>query len=255
MIAKSSARAITLVVLVCCLTLLALPLCSAEELTSVQVNKCSVLKISCDNCTYVNLTKVWFPNQTTAFNGNTNMTPDNSSTVFEYTFCGNNVTGTYTYSGFGNPDGIKAQGGGEYEVTYTGKVITAQQSYIYVIALIFLVLLMFGSVFIINKLPGNDSVDAEGAIVHVSQMKHFRKVLWCFVWIIGIAIVFIISNISIAYLDNLMVGNLFFAIYRIMFYFTIVGVPIYFVWIFYKVMQDKEVQRLINRGVEIKGTP
>ena len=140
-------------------------------------------------------------------------------------------------------------------VTQNGYDFTIQKVYLYIIGLLFLVMLIFGTVYIIGSLPSKDAQDEAGSIVHVSQLKHLRSVLWVVVWGISLAIVFVVSNISLAYLDNAMLGNLFFAFYKIMFWMTIVCVPLYFIWILYKVFKDAEMKRLIERGVEMKGTP
>jgi len=138
------------------------------------------------------------------------------------------------------------------EITYTGEMITMEQSYIYIFALAFLVLISLGIVFIIGKLPAKDARDETGAIIQISMLKHLRPVLWIVIWGLSLAMFFIISNLGIAYLPNAMIGNLFFAIYRVAFYITIIGVPIYFIWIFYSIFADKETQKLIESGVEIR---
>ena len=142
---------------------------------------------------------------------------------------------------------------GKFEVTSTGKEFTIPQSYIYMGGLIFLVLLIFGIAVIINKLPSTDSRDEEGAILHISQLKHLRSVLWVVIWGLALAIMFIISNLALAYLSSSMMGALFFVLYQIMFYATIIGVPIYFIWIFVKIFRDAEFKRMIERGVDIPG--
>lgn len=150
--------------------------------------------------------------------------------------------GTYSYSDEGS-----------YKINYTGEEISNEQTYVYILALIFLVAVIFGTGFIINILPSADSMDVIGNIIQVSWLKYLRPVLWVFIWGLSLSIVFILSNLGIAYLSNPMIGNLFFVIYQIMFYITIIAVPIYFIWIFVKIAQDKEMQRMINRGIDVQG--
>ena len=52
-----------------------------------------------------------------------------------------------------------------------------------------------------------------------------------------------------------MVGNLLFVLFQIMFWFSIIIVPVWIVYIFYQIWKDKEIQKMINRGVDIKPTP
>ena len=141
------------------------------------------------------------------------------------------------------------------EVTYGGDEITQQQVYIYLGGLIFLILLILGISIIIRKLPSKNSVDDQGMIVQINQLKHLRNVLWVVIWTLVLGMVFIISNLAIAYLNNSMLGEFFFTLYQIMFWVTIIAVPVYFIWIFYKIWQDKEMKRLMGRGVGFRGVP
>jgi hypothetical protein len=116
-------------------------------------------------------------------------------------------------------------------------------------------ILILGITYIIYRLPQGNATDPEGKILKVSYLKYLRNVFWIINWGLALAIIFIISNVLIAYVTNVMIGNLFFAIYRIMFWITIVGVPLYFIFLFAKIYDDKEMQRMINRGVDIRSTP
>jgi len=187
------------------------------------------------------------------FNSNVPYLPDGHwGIVIE----GGNFTrvGEYAY-------GTKCQGvfggttTGLWSITNDGLKLLSEQITLYMVGLTFLVLLIFGTVFIISKLPSKDSMDEEGTILHISQLKHLREVLWIIVWGLGLAIMFILSSLSLAYLSNTMMGDLFFAIYQIMFWATIVGVPIYIIWIIAKAFKSNEMKKMIERGVDMKGTP
>jgi len=152
-------------------------------------------------------------------------------------FC---TDGTYSFSDTG-----------EYNVTYNGEEVSAEKIYIYIVALIFLVLLILGIYSIINRLPSEDARGDDNKIIQMSQLKHLRKVLWITIWTICLGIMYIISNISYAYLSNSLIGSLFFALYQMMFWFTIIGVPVAFILIIWKMYKDAEFQRLLERGVDI----
>ncbi|MEI6849700.1 MAG: hypothetical protein WCK29_01550, partial [archaeon] len=89
-------------------------------------------------------------------------------------------------------------------------------------------------------------------IESVNLVKNFKGVLYSLVWIIGLVILFIVSNIGYAFLPNEMIGKLFLTLYIMMFWITIVGVPIYWIKLFLKAVQSKEVQRMIDRGVDVQ---
>lgn len=203
----------------------------------------------CDDATWVNISSISYPNGSIAASG-IKMVPIGSG-EFYYNFSNTAQLGRYDVRGIS--DGCEKTFTFYFEVTYTGDLVTSEQMTVYIIALIFLVLLALALVFIINKLPNKDAMDEEGTIVQVSQLKHLRPVLWAFIWIIGVGCLFIISNIGFAYLQNQMIGKFFFTLYRIFFYASMVMLPIWFIWIFYKVFKDKEMKRLIEQGVEFKG--
>jgi len=242
-------------IILCLFLLLFLsPVAYASDYTGHKQNSDLEVVISSNNASSCNVTYIQYPDNSKTI---MNLQLTKSATTFYRTIISGNFTQLgVTCLGIECTNGITTETGSVCkEVTYTGDKITTEQSYIYIIALIFLVLLALSLVFISNKLPLNDSMDEEGTILQVSQMKHLRPVLWICVWAIGLACLFIISNLGIAFLPNLMIGKLFFVIYQIFFYVTIIGVPVSFILIFVKIFKDKETQKLIERGVDIRGTP
>jgi len=201
------------------------------------------------------------PCEITIYYPNTSLMVDNASLTNtgngmpNITLPDTSVIGNYQAFATCTQNSVSGESSFEFRITALGDTTELEDIYVYAIGLIFLVALIFGTAFIIRGLPSKDAVDERGAIVQVSMLKHLRNVLWVFIWGISLAIVFIISNIGLMYLPNIMLGKLFFVIYQIMFWMTIVAVPIYFIWIFYKLMKDKELQNMIKRGAQIKGTP
>lgn len=202
------------------------------------------------NATACNITSVRNPNSTVLIE---DVVMTKRGTEFNYTLTASYTTTLGTYKVNGECD--QTVWVYEFEVTPNGSTITPEKVYIYIISLIFLVVLIVGTVLIIYQLPSSDAQDVIGNIVQVSWLKYLRPVLWMFNWGIALSIVFIISNLTLIYLQYEMVGKLFFAVYQIMFYTMIVAVPITFIWILVRIFQDKEMKRMISRGVEIKGTP
>jgi len=220
---------------------------SGGELIGKQ-NDCITLPQECADCTFINLTSIQYPNMTRTYI-NSLMTKQGSS--FNYSFCDTEDLGDYVYCFIGDVGGTNTVACKDFQITYSGENLNVSQTYIYIIALIFLVLLIGGSFILMNKLPSSNAKDEQGSIIQISQLKHFRKVFWGFIWGLSLAIIFILSNISYAYLPNAMIGNFFFAIYRIMFWFTIIFVPLGFIWLLYSMYKDNEFQKMINRGVEV----
>jgi len=216
------------------------------SLGTFKINECVQVKTIL-NSTQANISSISYPNSTIAI---TEQPMTKVGLTFNYTFCDTAALGTYVYDYYDELGNVYVN---DFKITYTGEEVTSQQIFIYIIALIFLILLLFGTSFLINKLPSKDAIDEEGTIMQVSMLKHLRTVLWVFIWVITMVITFIISNLGIAYLNSKMIGDLFFVIYRIQFYVLIIGTPVYLCWIIYKIFKDKEMKRLMERGIEFGG--
>jgi hypothetical protein len=214
-----------------------------------QKDSCVVLKQTCSNCTYSNLTSVLNPSVVDILGGQKVMT--RTGTEYNYNCVNVTTIGDYIVNGFSDVDGVNTVWGYQFSVTSNGKITTISESYVYIIGLIFLVLMMVGIVFMINKLPSEDSRDDEGKIIQINMLKHLRPIFWVGIWVLVLTCIFILSNMGFAFLPDRMIGSLFHTIFQIFFWITIIGVPIYFIWIFMKFFQDKEFQRMIERGVDI----
>jgi hypothetical protein len=209
---------------------------------SKQINKQFSFCQVCQDATYITLSSIETPNSTVQINSN--MTSMGAG-EFCYNYTPNQI-GRYDFRGISN--GCENTFATYLEITYTGEQITSQQTYIYIAALVFLSLLIVGLGYIITILPNGDSKNESGEIIEINQLKHFRKVLGIVIWIFGACIAFIISNLGLAYLPNPMIGNFFFALWKISFYITIVGIPIYFCFIIYSFVRDKRFQNILDRG-------
>ena len=235
---------ITLTLILCILLITTV----SAGLGTFQKDECVNIKTILD-ATTVNISTISYPNSTIAVS---NKVMTKNGLTFNYSFCNTSTLGTYIYDYFDDEDNVYVN---SFEITPTGTELTTEQTYIYILALVFLVLLILGMGFTISRLPSRDSTDGYGNIVDVNQLKHLRGVLWIFIWTICLAILFIISNIGLAYMPTFIIGELFFTLYTIFFWVTIIGVPISFIWLFYKIFKDKEVQNMILRGVDIQGKP
>ena len=87
------------------LSLFLLTLVSAEQsnLGTIKVNTCFDLYQTCDDCSYVNLTNIKYPNgNIESFNWVMTKTNQN----FNYTFCNTSAIGDYTYTVAGDKGGV-----------------------------------------------------------------------------------------------------------------------------------------------------
>lgn len=153
-------------------------------------------------------------------------------------------------------DGLNcAAGYGSFEVTYTGKILDTQTSILYTSLFAILIFLLMFTLFGITKLPSKDIMTEDNLIIDINKLKYLRPILYGVCWGLLLAIIFIISNISVAYLPDSLIGDFFFVIYSVMFVLTFPMILFLFIYIFYKIFKDKEMKELIERGVQISSTP
>jgi hypothetical protein len=104
---------------------LMLSLVSSASLSPATQNECKVLEQTCNNCTFVNITKMKYGNDTVVNNLNWAMTKIGVN--YNYTFCGTQSLGEYTFTTLGNPDGTTTCNTCSEEVSFlvtpTGKVV------------------------------------------------------------------------------------------------------------------------------------
>ena len=223
---------------------------SAESIGTYKANTTITLYQGCDTSSYSNISAIYYPNGTVA-QGLTAMTGSNNYYTYNYTKT--SERGVYTVNGYCDESGVYTGWSYTFEITYSGLPITTQGTSISIIAVIFLILLGVGLVYISNtKIPEGDGRDEEGKIISISYLKHIRWLLWGGVWGIMLAVLFILSNLSLAYLPSAMVGNLLFSMYKVLFRLTIPMFIIAVIWVIVRFFQDKEFQSMIERGVDLK---
>lgn len=183
-----------------------------------------------------------------------NMTFETVGNDWEFVIDGPNFTtlGNYAYL-TDCQDSVNGLGGFvavEFEMTGTAEILTEGRA-IVIIGLLGL----FAFLFVINiggiaLLPSKNDRDDEGKIIDINQLKHLRSVLFVFGWMLLIGMVFVGSNIAFAYLGSVLIANILFDIYKIMMILTLPMVVIWFLWIFVKIFQDRELKKIIERGVD-----
>lgn len=244
-------KTILLIIAVIILTIMVMNFVSSESIGEFQLDQDVQIFQTCNNCTYCNFTRVMGLNNRTIL---TNLESIRDDTYFFFDIDSNNFTkiGEYSYCyKCGNTIGTKT-GCLDFEVTYTGGDLTLSIAVLYAVSMAFLIFLFILNLLLLNRLPGNDATDDAGTILQLNNLKHFRKVLWGVAWGLVLAMLFLISNVTLAYLPSSMFGNLFFLFYRLMFLMTIIAVPLLFIWIFAGIFRDREFKRLIERGIDIK---
>lgn len=227
---------------------------SAVSIGEFQQNKNLQIYQTCNNCTSCNFTRVMgLNNQTILYN----LTAIQDGSYFYYNINGANFTtnGDYTYCYECGNSVEKETGCLGFRISYLGEQVNSQITSIYIISIIFLAFI-FGLVLLLaSRLPKKDAMDEEGIILQINMLKHLRPVLYAISYVIILIMVFVIGNMTLAYLPSSMLGDIFMRMFTIMFWMSCVMLPLWFIWIFVKVFQDKETRKMLERGVEFRGTP
>jgi len=153
--------------------------------------------------------------------------------------CNSTVLGGYTEFGF--------------EVTPSGKEFSIGTAIIYSTLLFIFILIIVGLVFVIGSLPKSNESDEEGKLISISWLKYLRGSLWFVEYILVVAVFYIISNLSYAFLSEELFANVFFTLYRVLFILAPVIMIIWISWIFVKIFQDKKFWGMMQRGMFPQG--
>ena len=229
-------------------------LVNGESIGEFQLGEDVQIFQTCNNCSFCDFSRVMGLNNRTLFK---NIPAIKDENYFYYDIDSLNFTdvGEYTYCYTCGNSVENKTGCLDFEITYTGGDLTLEMVILYTISIFFLLFLFVLIILFTKVLPSKDAMDEEGVILQISQLKHLRPVMFGIAWILIVSILFIISNLTIAYLPTLMLGDLFFKIYQIMFWMTIVAIPIWFIWLFTRIFRDNEFKKMIERGVELRGQP
>jgi len=225
---------------------------ASANLGAVAQDQCMNIRVLA-NCTAVNLTEV--NNKDTDFVINGEMSNTGGQT-FNYTFCNTSTLGTYTYS-WDNEcvDCSVSSCGNSFEVTHDGNILNVERAILYLGLITILIFLFLLVVMNIHKLPSEDTYNEEGILLGVNNLKYLRSVFWSVGWGLLLGIMYITSSISIAYLPTTLFGEFFFMIFKVMFALTLPMFVVYFLYLFARIWRDREVKRMLERGVEFKATP
>ena len=152
-------------------------------------------------------------------------------------------------------DGIKTSWAYDFEVTGTGFEFSESRSSFYAILLGLLLFFFAVTLYGAFRLPGGNDKDDYGQLMSINNLKYLRPVLLAFSWMLLLGILFTSSNIALAYLGSEMFGKLLYTLYRIMFILTLPGVFVWFILIFVNIFRDREMKRLMERGIDINPNP
>jgi hypothetical protein len=214
-----------------------------ESIGTFQQDKTIRISQVCSDATYINISSISYPNSTTAVS-NIEMTSAGSG-EFYYDFLNTNVLGRYDVRGIS--DGCEGTFATYFVVTYTGEELSMPQAVMYIVVLFFLVGLLIYLIFIYPKLPQNEVTD-DGYVMSVNQLTYLRPVVIGCMWLLLMAITFIVSNIAVAYIQAGFLGNFLFGIWSIMMWSNLLLLPLWIIWIITTAFRQAKLKKFFDRG-------
>jgi len=236
-----------MLVIMMCMILCSFATAAEETLGTFKEGENVLLVQLCGTCTYNNITSVTNPNSTEMIS-NVAMTQD--GTKYTYNLAGGNVTelGKYKVNGVGDLGGVHTAWVYSFEVTGTGEEFTTAKVIYYGLILAVLVFFFFLSMMAFAALPGSNTVD-EGGLMNINKLKYFKGVFIGLCWGILLTINFTIYGVAEAYFKSHLVSDVFFMFFTIQMWSTMVALPLWIMWFFVKIAEDKDLKRKMERGL------
>jgi hypothetical protein len=186
----------------------------------------------------------------------TNMSADSNNLEWDYTVLGGNFSELGAYQVLIYCEATDESGGFfefSFEVNGIGEDFTLPQAIIYIGFFGVLVFLFLVSIGLIAKIP-TEKMNDNGDLIQMSNLKHTRTVLYAFCYVLIMAILFLVSNIGFAFLNEILFSKVAFAIFQIMYRLLTPMLIIMFIKIFYDIFKSKEMNKIIQRGGEDVGS-
>ena len=227
--------------------LLVLPLMSAETTSLGKFSKDSCIDLiqTCNNCSYVNISSVTYPNSTQAL-GSAEMTKD--GTIYNKSFCKTSILGTYIVNGYGDLDSEITTWSYDFEVAPDYDLTTASSSF-YIGIIVVLCFLFIITLAGIKLLPTQDTRDTDGYLISISSLKYFKYPLGALAWGILVIISFVIFNFAEGYMGDGLLVSIFHMFFTLLMISAMIGIPVIFWFMVSKFMQDQVIKRMIERNI------
>jgi len=142
---------------------------------------------------------------------------------------------------------------GTVQVTITGKELTGEETSIMIFLLILYVCLLVLSIYSYGKLPSGNARGEDGMIIKISYLKYLRVFVGGLVYLFGFLILNLSGTMGIAYINQGFAGTLLFNLSIIMGYLAIPLLLLTLFKLLENALHDKEIKRLMARGIEVDG--
>ena len=128
----------------------------------------------CDNCTFVNITSISFPNGSILI---INREMNKSLNDYNFSFSDTSSPGLYIYNTCGDQDGPLVCENIEFDINKLGEELTTGRAIIYLILTFFIFLLFVFTLYINIILPSGNQKNSKGQITGIIRLKYVKIML------------------------------------------------------------------------------
>lgn len=219
-----------------------------QSLDTVKRGDCINLIMTCDSCSYNNITRVLFPNRTVAL---TEVSMDKDGTYYNHTFCLTQTKGNYIVLGHGDLSGTDTVWDYDFEVTGSGGISTTGNSIMHGIILFVLMFFLAITFFFAVSINGKNEFQM-GKVIKVNYAKYLKQGLFFISYLLLTFMFGMIWVISENYL-NFDIGT---AIFQTI--FTVLWIAIFPIFIMFvifsliKYVLDLKLENLHKRNLSVR---
>ena len=134
------------------------------------------------------------------------------------------------------------------QVTNYGEELTTASAILYSIGIIVFILLFVGSIIFIFSFSGKDEKGEEGELLSINVLKYAKAGLMLLSYTLFVVIIFLISNIFMAYLNDQSVGKFFFILFKVLMRLLYLFIVLTFLWAFVRMFKDIQNKKFLERG-------
>lgn len=222
----------------------------ADELGYFRINENITLVQVCDDCTFVNITSIKYPNSTLQII-NQPMTKTNQE--FTYGFNNTDLIGEYFYTACGDVgDTTYTCESVLFTITNSGYELSTGESIIYIIFLLASLFTFSLCLFFSIKIPFKNQRSQDGTIISINDMKYLKIFLIVMSYIVLMFIFGIVRSITANYLSINGAYRLFNFLFYMMFSFVwpLIVVSLILTVVLY--LSSKRLQKALERGVPMR---
>jgi len=148
-----------------------------ETLGIFEKDSCIQLKQTCADCTYVNFSRVSYPDSTLALG---QVTSEKVGSIFNYTFCNTTQLGTYVLEGIGDVEGTDTVFSYDFDVTLNGNP-PGDGVVVVVYTIMFILFIAFGITYFIISL--GHTIQLEMDLIDLTIMVSTYLAMWVFYYV------------------------------------------------------------------------